>query len=156
MIHTIRFGAWQHNFLFKKVPMLFNKPEIKEVTTDSTSIATETKAAEQNYITIDDLTKVELVVGTIEQCEPVPNSEKLLKMQVDFGDKGKRQIIAGIRASYSPDQLIGKQGLFVLNLQPRKMAGLESQGMMLVAEGADKLVKRMAPEFPVPNGTRLR
>ncbi|HZW60871.1 MAG TPA: methionine--tRNA ligase [Candidatus Babeliales bacterium] len=159
MIEELRLGAWQHHFLLKKVPMLFHKPEIKEMAPESNVQAAtpaENKAPEQNYITIDDLVKVELVVGTIEQCEAVPNSEKLLKMQVDFGDKGKRQIIAGIRASYAPEQLVGKQGLFVLNLQPRKMAGLESQGMMLVAEGSDKLVKRMAPEVPVPNGTRLR
>ncbi len=94
------------------------------------SVASHQKESEdQTYITIEDLIKVELVVGTIEQCEIVEQSDKLLRMQVDLGDKGKRQILAGIRQSYMPEELIGKQGLFVINLKPRKMAGLESQGM---------------------------
>jgi methionyl-tRNA synthetase len=111
---------------------------------------------QQNYITIDDVVKVELHTGTIEACVAVEGSDKLLQMTVDLGEMGKRTILAGIRKSYQPQELIGKRGLFITNLKPRKMAGMESQGMMLVAEdenGNSKVV-----EFPhsVKNGVRLK
>jgi len=142
---------WNQTFKLKKMPPLFEKPAEREK-----PMETKPEIKQDSYITIDDVVKVELVVGTIEQCEVVAQSEKLLKMQVNFGPKGSRQILAGIRASYKPEDLIGKQGIFVFNLKPRAMAGLESQGMMLVAEGGDGKVKMSTVAESVPNGTRLR
>jgi methionyl-tRNA synthetase len=142
--------SWNQNFHLNKIANLFEKPVSKEPT------MVEPTTPEMNYITIDDLLKVELVVGTIEQCEVVEKSDKLLKMQVNFGDKGMRQILAGIRHSYQPADLMGKQGVFVFNLKPRAMLGMESQGMMLVAEQADGKVSMTTVEKPVPNGSRLR
>jgi methionyl-tRNA synthetase len=108
-------------------------------------------------ITIDDVVKVHLVVGTIEACEPIEKSDKLYKLQVNFGDKGMRQVLSGIRKSYeSPEDLIGKQAVFVYNLKPRAMMGLESQGMVLTAQAEDNKVKIITPSQPVPNGTLLR
>jgi len=147
---------WHHTFVLLKTAALFHKPET-EKKMEQPEIAEKQKEQEQQtYITIEDLIKVELVVGTIEQCERVEQSDKLLKMQIDLGDKGKRQILAGIRQSYAPEELIGRQGLFVINLKPRKMAGLESQGMMLIAKDATGKTQLMSPAQLVPNGTRLQ
>jgi len=109
-----------------------------------------------DYITINDLEKIELVVGTIQECQAVPESEKLLQLQVDFGQKGKRQILAGIKKWYQPADLVGKQGIFVFNLKPRTMLGLESQGMMLCAETTDGSVQLATVAELVPDGTQLR
>ena len=102
------------------------------------------------------MVKVELLTGTIEACVEVPASDKLVQMTVDLGAQGKRTILAGIKKWYAPADLIGKRGLFVVNLKPRKMAGSESHGMMLVAE--DENGKSQLIPFPdtVPNGMRLR
>jgi len=100
-------------------------------------------------ITIDDFEKVEIKVGTILEVEEIEGSEKLLKLQVDFGNpstgsgpSGKRdirQILSGIKKWYKPQNLIGKQVTFVTNLEPRMMMGLQSNGMIL-AVGDDKPV----------------
>lgn len=109
-----------------------------------------------NFIDITDLAKIELRVGTIIACETVEKSDKLLKMSVDLGELGVRQILGGIRKHYQPEELIGRQGLFVCNLKPRKMLGLESHGMMLIAQDANGKSQLMAPAMGVPNGTRLQ
>ncbi|HSW74016.1 MAG TPA: methionine--tRNA ligase [Candidatus Limnocylindria bacterium] len=159
----LELGMWHHSFALKKIPTLFHKPEVKVAESNTALPQTEISSERtvqpvvpDNTITIDDLTKVQLLVGTIEQCEAMPQSDKMLRMQVNFGDKGMRQILAGVKQSYTPEQLLNKQATFVFNLSPRKMMGTESQGMMLVAEAADGKVKIMMPEAPVPNGTRLR
>lgn len=143
--------TWDKDFKWVKIAPLFEKPAERAPVEENKNVQ-----SEASYITIDDLIKVELVVGTIEQCENVEKSDKLVKMQVNFGDKGMRQILAGIRKSYAPEDLIGKQGIFVFNLKPRAMLGLESNGMMLVAESNDGIVKMATVAQPVPNGTRLR
>ncbi|MFI5333064.1 MAG: methionine--tRNA ligase [Candidatus Babeliales bacterium] len=148
--NLVHCAVWRQDFQLNKIANLFEKIQPKEAP------VSESVKRDTNYITIDDLVKVELIVGTIEQCEIVEASDKLLKMQVNFGDKGMRQILAGIRHSYQPANLIGKQGVFVFNLKPRAMVGLESQGMMLVAEQADGKVAMATIAKPVPNGSRLR
>ncbi|MGB8367625.1 MAG: hypothetical protein WCD44_04680 [Candidatus Babeliales bacterium] len=110
----------------------------------------------EDYITIDDLIKIELVVGSIKECHVIPESEKLLRLIVDFGEKGKRQILAGIKKWYQPEELIGKQGVFVFNLKPRMMLGLESQGMMLGAQDETGKFELATVDAPVTNGTQLR
>ena len=129
-LENLELGHWGNHFMLKKIDTLFEKPE--EKTAEPATIPTET-APVNNEITIDDFVKVQLMIGTIEQCEPVEKSDKLLKLQVNFGALGKRQIVSGIRAYYMPEDLIGKQGVFVVNLKPRKMMGHESHGMMLLA-----------------------
>ena len=83
-------------------------------------------------------------------------SDKMLKLTVDFGEFGTRLILSGIAKSYQPGDLFNKQAVFVFNLMPRKMLGLESQGMLMVAEKEDGKVIIMTPAAPVPNGSRLR
>jgi methionyl-tRNA synthetase len=94
-------------------------------------------------LAFEDFLKVDIRVGFIESAERVPKSDKLLKLQVDFGELGKRQILAGIGKSYAPEVVIGRRAAFVVNLAPRKMMGLESHGMILAAAdwlGEDKVV----------------
>ena len=106
-------------------------------------------------ITMDDLKKIDIRVGAIEQVEDVPNSDKLVRLIVDFGDH-KRTILAGIKKERSnPKEIEGRQALFVLNLAPRKMAGLTSEGMLFDIGYADGVTPSLAvPEKAVPNGTR--
>lgn len=82
-------------------------------------------------INYDDFAKIEIRVGTVSNCEPVKGSTKLLKLSVDFGALGQREILTGMQAFYKPEEFVGLQTLFLFNLEPRKMMGLESQGMIL-------------------------
>lgn len=105
-------------------------------------------------ITFEDFAKVELRVGTVLEAEEVPGSEKLIKQIVDFGEAGKKQILSGIKQWYKPSQLIGKQFVYVFNLEPRKMMCLDSEGMIL-ATNTDKPVL-IKPTRKVPAGSKLR
>jgi tRNA-binding protein len=107
-------------------------------------------------ITVEDLNKIDIRVGTIERVAEVPNSEKLVELTVNFGDHYRR-ILAGIRKERpNPKALEGRQTLFVINLPPRKMAGLVSEGMLFDLGYADGLKSPALamPEYPIPNGTR--
>jgi tRNA-binding protein len=101
------------------------------------------------------LDALDIRVGTIERVEEVPRSEKLMKLTVNFGDH-TRTILAGIRKERAdPREVEGRQALFVLNLEPRKMAGELSEGMLFDIGYADGVTPALAiPERPVPNGTR--
>jgi methionyl-tRNA synthetase len=112
-------------------------------------------APEPTYISIDDFAKVEMRVGTILSAEPVPGSEKLLKLSVDFGEAAPRQVLSGIAKFVTVDQLVGKQCPFVTNLKPRPMMGLESQGMLLAGKTADGGVALLHPAAGAVPGTRL-
>ena len=106
-------------------------------------------------ISIDDLEKIDIRVGTIESVEDVPASAKLLRLTVDFGGH-KRRILAGMKKERpNPAELVGRQALFVVNLEPRKMAGEISEGMLFDIGYADHITPVLAvPESPVPPGTR--
>lgn len=104
-------------------------------------------------ISIDDVLKVDVKVGTILSAEVVPETDKLLRLMVDVGEEEPRQIVSGIRAYVSdPEALIGKQFAFVTNLKPRTLKGLESNGM-LFAVGADDTFAFLSPDRVVPPGT---
>ncbi|HEV8582236.1 MAG TPA: tRNA-binding protein [Thermoanaerobaculia bacterium] len=94
-------------------------------------------------------------VGTITAIHDVPGSAKLLRLIVDFGDH-KRTILAGLKKERSnPQEIVGRQALFVVNLEPRRMAGEVSEGMLFDLGYADGILPALAvPERPVPNGTR--
>ena len=106
-------------------------------------------------IAVDVLDKIDIRVGTIEQLEDVPKSDKLVKLLVDFGDH-KRTILVGLKQEREdPTQIVGRQALFVVNLEPRKMMGELSEGMLFDLGYADGITPVLAvPEKPVPNGTR--
>lgn len=104
-------------------------------------------------INFEEFKKVEVRIGKILTCEKVEDADKLLKLEVDFGEF-KRQILSGIAEWYSPKELVGKKLPFVVNLEPRVMRGLESQGMLFAVDGADKPVL-LEPSEDVPEGSEV-
>lgn len=101
----------------------------------------------------DDFAKVELKVGTILSAESVEGSDKLIKFQIDLGEENPRQVLAGIKAWYDPKDLVGQQVVVTANLEPRKLMGLESQGMILLA-GDDNPVF-LIPQKEVSPGSKI-
>jgi tRNA-binding protein len=113
-------------------------------------------AAIKPAISLGDLDKLDIRIGTIELVEDVPASDKLVRMRVDFGDH-KRTILVGMNKERNnpKSEVEGRQALFVVNLPPRKMSGEESQGMLFDIGYADGLLPALAvPERPLPNGCR--
>lgn len=109
---------------------------------------------EDARISIDDFAKIEVKVGTVRAAELVPETDKLLKLSVDFAEAdGPRQIVSGIRAYVeAPEDLVGRQLAFVTNLAPRTIKGLESNGM-LFAVGEGDTFAFLAPDREIPPGT---
>jgi methionyl-tRNA synthetase len=120
----------------------------------SQSAAGATNAA--NLITIDDFSKVDLRVGEVKSAEPVKGADKLLHLKVDIGEPEPRTIIAGIALAYKPEQLIGRKVVIVANLQPRKLRGLTSQGMVVAASTEEGLPILAGFNEDIPTGARLK
>ncbi len=112
---------------------------------------------DEQFITIDDFLKVELRVGEIKVAERIPNADKLLRFEVDLGEEQPRQILAGLAEYYEPEKLIGRKVVVVANLKPRKMRGLESQGMICAASLAEEDTPAIASFLEdVKIGARLK
>ena len=106
-------------------------------------------------ITYDEFKKMDIRIGTIKQVEPIEGTDKLLKCQIDFGEPELRQIVSGIREYYPEyESLVGKQVLYIVNLEPREIRGNMSHGM-LMAVGNDKPIF-LVPEKPVDAGSKVR
>jgi methionyl-tRNA synthetase len=105
-------------------------------------------------VAIDDFAKLDLRVAEVRAAERVPKSDKLLRLEVDLGPLGTRQILAGIGKHYTPEQLLGKRVAVLTNLPPRKMMGLESHGMVLAA-GDGALLSVLQPSDEVPAGSTI-
>jgi len=105
-------------------------------------------------ISIDEFFRVELRVARVLAAEPVPNTDKLLRLEVDLGTE-RRQLVAGVALVYAPEALVGKNIVVVANLQPARIRGVESRGMLLAADvGGRPIVATF--EEDVPPGTRVR
>ena len=91
-------------------------------------------------ISIADFQKIELVAGKVKQAEPHPNADKLVVLKVDLGEAEDRTIVVGVRGHYQPDELVGKTVVVVANLQPVKLRGVESRGMLLAAQSGPDVV----------------
>jgi len=104
-------------------------------------------------ISIDEFKKLELKVATIKSAEPHPNADKLLVLKVDLGSE-ERQIVAGIRAHYTPEELVGRQIVVVANMETARLRGVESQGMLLAASDGDRIVI-LTPERQVAPGSKV-
>jgi methionine--tRNA ligase beta chain len=104
-----------------------------------------------NTINFEEFKKVEIKIGKVISCEKVADADKLLKLEVDFGDF-QRQIVSGIAESYSPEEIIGKSLPFVVNLEYRKFKGEESQGMLMAIDFNGKTVL-LEPNSEVDSGT---
>ena len=105
-------------------------------------------------ITYEDFTRMQFQVGEIISCEAVPKSKKLLCSQVKIGSRVK-QIVSGIKAFYSPEEMVGKKVMVLVNLKPAKLAGVLSEGMILCAEDADGKLALMTPERAMPSGAEI-
>jgi methionine--tRNA ligase beta chain len=108
---------------------------------------------EVRMISIDAFRQIELKVATVKSAEPHPNADKLVVLQVDLGTE-QRQICAGIRGHYTPDELVGRQIVVVANLETAKLRGLESQGMLLAASDEGRVIF-LTPEKPVQPGSKV-
>ena len=106
-------------------------------------------------IPFDDFMKLELRVGKVEEATLISGSKNLLKLIVDFGSE-KRQSVAGLLRYYKPEELVGKKFVFVMNLQRRKLMGIESQCMVLAAEDNEGNVILLSPEKDIAAGSRIR
>ena len=108
-------------------------------------------------ISIDEFAKVELKVGRVVAAEAVPKSKKLLRLEIETGS-GVRQVVSGIAKAYEPDTLIGRHVVFVANLKPAKLVGIESNGMVLAATAADGEAVLLTPDDPerAPAGSQVR
>lgn len=104
-------------------------------------------------ISIDDFRKIELKIATIKSAEPHPNADKLMVLQIDLGSE-QRQICAGIRNQYAPEELVGRQIVVVANLETAKLRGLESQGMLLAASDEGRVII-LTPEKSVQAGSKV-
>ncbi len=104
-------------------------------------------------ISIDEFRKIEIKVATIKQAEPHPNADRLLVLKIDLGSE-ERQLVAGIKGHYAAEDLIGRQIVVVANLEPAKLRGIESQGMLLAATDEEKIVI-LSPEKPVSPGAKV-
>lgn len=124
--------------------------QTQEVAEDEEVIDIEPKAE----ITYDDFAKLQFQVGEIIACEAVPKSKKLLCSQVKIGSQVK-QIVSGIKAHYTPEEMVGKKVMVLVNLKPAKLAGVLSEGMLLCAEDAEGNLALVSPEKPMPAGAEI-
>jgi len=162
--------AWRsHSFAVQAATPLFprvdddRKKELLErwrpkkaaaTATTATTAATATEAKDDGRISFEEFGKVDLRVARVLSAEPVPKAKKLLKLQLDVGGQ-TRQVVAGIAEAYAPDALVGKSVIFVANLKPATIRGVESQGMILAA-GGDTILGLSAIDKDVPPGTKVR
>ncbi len=147
----ILFARLDIDEVLEKVAALLPEPE-PEPEDDNPGIDLEEKKPE---ITIDEFDKIQLQIGQVIACEEVKKSKKLLCSQVKIGSE-VRQIVSGIKAHYSPEDMVGKKVVVVTNLKPAKLAGIESQGMILCAEDAEGNLALVTAEKDMPHGAEIR
>jgi methionyl-tRNA synthetase len=140
-----------------KAEILFPKIEDEKIEAQMNKLgnADSEEVKKDDLISYDDFMKTQLKVAEVIEAENVPKSEKLLKLKVKLGNE-ERQVIAGIAKSYKPENLIGKKIIIVANLQPAKLMGLESKGMILAAETKEGGLQVLTVEDFVNNGTRVK
>ncbi len=116
----------------------------------------------QEFVSYEEFKKMDIRVGTIREVEVVPETDKLLRCMIDFnevdeeGNKKLRQIVSGIKEYYpDPQVLVGKQVLYIVNLEPRKIKGFESNGMLMAVDGIDGKPVFLVPEVEVSPGVRV-
>ncbi|MDE6135556.1 MAG: methionine--tRNA ligase subunit beta, partial [Muribaculaceae bacterium] len=109
----------------------------------------------QQEVKIDEFARLDLRVGTVLECQKVKKADKLLCFKIDDG-LGGRTIVSGIAQHYTPEQLIGKQVVFIANLAPAKIRGIESQGMILSALNADGSLCVISPSADATNGAQVK
>ena len=143
--------------LFEKIEDSTIEAQVQKLLdTKKANEAAETKANPvKENCTFDDFMKMDIRTGTILEAEKVAKTKKLMKLKVDTGID-QRTVVSGIAEYYSPEEIIGKQVSILVNLEPRMLKGIESQGMILMAEDADGTLKFVSPETMIQNGSEVR
>jgi methionyl-tRNA synthetase len=131
---------------------LFPRIELKEHKSAKDEAPGQEKEEQPEYISFDTFRQIDLRVGVVKQAERIPKSKKLLRLIVDIGEE--RQVVAGIAQTHAPEDLPGKQVVVVANLQPAKLMGIESHGMVLAVHDGDTL-RLLTTEFPVTPGRKV-
>ena len=106
-------------------------------------------------VSFEEFSRIDLRIGYVKDAERVKGSKKLLKLRVDLGELGERQLVAGLGLWYSPEDLKGKYIIVVANLKPKRIFGLVSQGMLLAAEDENGVPVLLTVEKPVPPGSKI-
>jgi methionyl-tRNA synthetase len=167
---TLEWGTLEPGQKIGEIAPVFPRIDLKEAVASMRALE-EKVTAEQNLllgkkpaaaepaaekIAIDDVMKVDLRVGLVMFAERVKNSDKLMHMKVDIGEAEPRTIVAGIAEAYTPEQLLNRKVVIVANLQPRKLKGIESNGMIVAAsvEGGKPVLAGFHEDIPV--GARLK
>lgn len=148
--HTIN----KAELLFERVEDEFVNAQVEKLKASAKQNEVKEIEAQKDETTYDDFVKMDLRVGTILEAERVPKTDKLLKLLIDTGID-KRTVVSGIAGSYSPEEIIGQQVTLLANLAPRKIKGIESKGMILMAENADGSLAFVAPDKAIINGGKV-
>lgn len=145
--------------------LLFQKIEDTEIDRQLEKLATSKKANEmaagrninpqKDNISFDDFSKMDIRVGTILEAEKLPKTKKLLRLKIDTG-LDQRTVVSGIAEHFNPEEIIGRQVTMLVNLEPRNIKGIESQGMILMAEDADGKLVFVGPDKKIGNGSEVR
>jgi len=117
--------------------------------------STTTAIAQKDFVSYDDFTKMDIRVGTILEAEKVPKTKKLLKLTIDTGID-RRIVVSGIAEFFEPQDIVGKQVNILVNLEPREIKGIQSQGMILLAEDEDGKLTFVIPETKVKPGSIVK
>ena len=172
-----RFGLYPSgNHVTDKPEILFARLDVKEVLEKAEALQEAQRSAAQaeasgaeeekkddeaaihlepkEEITFEEFGKMQFAVGEIIACEAVPKSRKLLCSQVKIGDQ-VRQIVSGIKAHYTPEEMVGKKVMVLVNLKPAKLAGVLSEGMLLCAEDPEGNLALLTPEKEMPSGAEI-
>lgn len=162
----VKFGGYKSgSFVTDKPEILFARLDLEEVLAKVAEMQPEAEPEKEENpgidleekkpeITIDDFDKIQLQIGEVIACEEVKKSKKLLCSQVKIGSE-VRQIVSGIKAHYTPEDMVGKKVVVVTNLKPAKLAGIESQGMILCAEDAEGNLSLITSEKDFPHGAEI-
>jgi methionyl-tRNA synthetase len=143
--------------LFEKIedPVIENQLQKLLDTKKANELAEAKAKPAKESIEFDDFGKMDIRVGTVLEAEKVDKTKKLLKLKIDTGID-KRTVVSGIAEYYEPEDLIGKQVSILVNLEPKKLRGIESQGMILCAENADGSLSIVTPDQKVNNGSEVK
>ena len=129
------------------------KKKMKQAEAKVAALHNDPSVLNKQQITIEEFEKMQLMIGEIIACEEVQNSRKLLCSQVKFGENNVKQIVSGIKGSYSPEEMVGKRVVAIVNLKPCKLAGVVSEGMLLCAEDAEGNLSLLTTEKNLPGGS---
>ena len=145
---SLLFDKIEDDVIEKQLEKLANTKKANEI--KATPVAPQREA-----VSYDDFSKMDIRVGTILEAERVPKTDKLLKLTIDTGID-KRTVVSGIAGYFTPEQAVGKKVSMLVNLEPRKIRGIESHGMILMAQDADGRLEFVAPLTDVRNGSEVK